>query len=356
MRDDLRENLKRLPKVELHRHLEGSVRPETFHELMKGQSDAPTGLDDARRRIVVSTANASAPGYQEKLRCLTACFRSREIIERVTAEAIRDAAADGVRYLELRVEPHELAHHSGQSLDQVFDALLWGRDKATTDGDSDTAIGVGFIVKIGRFQETADHQAVAEACIEAGPDVFCGIAIDGDVLNFPIGEYASIMNAARQAEMGVTIRAGRSRGASNIVEAMSFFSADRIGHGLRVLQNDEAAETARAMEMTFEVCLTANVLTRDVDQYEKHPFLDIREAGIPAVLCTNDPTACGTTLTDEYVHAVEKLGLSLPGLQQSILDAAAGAFIPEDEAFLLQQLLLAGFAEILPPDELLEID
>jgi adenosine deaminase len=347
----LQENIALLPKVELRRHLTGSIRVETAHELLRAQdlADAPATVEATRQRVqFIGRTRGDAP-YAEKVEWLQRCFVSTEAIERVAYEAIRDAADDRVVYMELRVAPHLIARRAGCTIDDVLQALVAARNKAMEPGD----IRCSYILNLGRQQDARASFPVALACFEVGQPVFCGVAIHGDNLNFPVGDYAAIINGARRAGLGVTIRAGQQRGPGQVIEAITFMGADRIGHGMDVLDNEEAAETARLSGTVFEICMSANVYSGRVRRHRKHPYLKMREEDIPAVLCTNDPTICNTTLTQEFCHALRYLALSMPGVQQTILDSAEGAFLPDHERERLLDRLIEGFAAILPSDELL---
>jgi adenosine deaminase len=339
-----------LPKVDLRRHLTGSIRPATAHELLR-QVDAAAADDLAATEAQIQFQGWSSGEslYRDKTARLQQCYVSLEAVERIAYEAIRDAAEDRVIYVEIHVAPHKIAERIGASIEQVFEALARGRDRAMSEG----GIRASYVLNLGREPDAKAHYPVSRAAFDAGRQLFCAISIHGDNLNFPVGDYAKIINGARRAGLNLTIRAGRTRGASQVVEAITFLGADRVAHGLRVLENEEAAETARMAGIVFEVALTANVLTREVRRYRKHPFLTMRDHDIPAVLCTNDPTVCYTTMSSEYIHAVRSLSLSLPGVQQSILDAADGAFLPPMERETLLDELIEGFAQILPNDQLL---
>jgi adenosine deaminase len=325
------------------------VRPETFFEITKGTDLPAADLEGVRHALVYGDAAPSPATYREKLKLMGEAFVSAEAIERITCEAIRDAADDNVRYLELRCAPHILALRSGLTLPQVIDAIVAGRRHATEGGD----ISVGCILSLGRFRRVKDHFPVVKVCMEAGGEVFCGIDIFGDLLNFPVGSYAGIINDARALGMGVTIHAGDVRGASNIIEAIGFLGADRIGHGVRVLEDDEARETARMAEVPFEVCLTANVQTATVPGYESHPFLTMRCEGILAVLCTNDPALSGIALSDEFAAAMEHNEMNFREVQQTILDSIHSAFLPQNERLKLAKEFRKQFADVLPQGQAL---
>ncbi|MCP4421841.1 MAG: adenosine deaminase, partial [Chloroflexi bacterium] len=147
-----------------------------------------------------------------------------------------------------------------------------------------------------------------------------------------------------QVGLGITVHAGEWASAFGVREAILELFADRIGHGVRVLENSEILQLVRERKIAFEVCLTSNLQTGVVHQINHHPLVDMLDLGLLATVNTDDPSISNCTLTDEYEIALNKLKLGYPALRQMILTAAGSTFLPLEE----RHALVAKFDSLLP--------
>ncbi len=336
VREAGRQALAGLPKVELHRHLEGCVRFETLLEVARTYDlDLPRQADELRAWVeVLPGQQATHVNFLEKFEHLRQVYRSGEIIRRVAAEAVADAAADGVRYLEMHFTPIALASVGGFPLGEVFDWVI----AAVAEAASGAGIRVGLIASVNRQEPVEEADQVARLAVDHhGPVVGLGLA--GNEADFPAEPFAGVLAGARRAGLGVTIHAGEWRGPESVVEAVERLQAARVSHGVRVMEDAGAVALCRERRVVFETCLTSNVRSGVIASIRHHALTRMIEAGLQVTVNTDDPRVCGVTLTDEYALAVQALGLSLESLRGLVLAAAQAAFLPARERAGLEREL-----------------
>ncbi len=300
-----------LPKIDLHRHLEGSIRFATLVELAR---ETGMGLPAAeiRRR---TTMRGQRPGFRaflSKFDLYRGLYPSREWIERVAFEAAEDAAKDGVIHLELRFSP---AHFARRMKARGEDVAAWVARAARRAG-----IGVRFIAGFARhfsLKENAPNVRAVE-----GTSLFSGLDICGDEAKSAL----PFLRWFRRSGLPVTIHAGEAGGAANVREAIEVFGALRIGHGVRVLEDPRVVRLARERGTVFEVCLTSEIQTGAAASWGSHPVRRMIDAGLRVTLNTDDPSVCGIRLSDEYRRA-RRAGLSAEDLRAAVLQAAGAAFL-----------------------------
>ena len=338
-------SLKELPKIDLHRHLEGSLRLESLLEIAR-EHDVPVPVDslEALRPLVQVTDDpADHEVFLSKFEVLRHFYRTPETIQRLVYEAVADAANDNVKYLELRFSPQALSRVRRFSLSDVTDWVIEAVEHAQKDFD----IQVGLIMTLVRHDpfEQAEHVAkVAFARHEKG---IVGFDLAGNEVKFPSAPFAPLFKQAKERGMGVTIHAGEWASAIGVRDAIRDLCANRIGHGVRVLENSEILQMAREHDVAFEVCLTSNVQTGVVHTIQQHPLVDMLDLGLMATLNTDDPTISNISLTDEYQIAESDLGVPYRELRKMIINAASAAFLPEDE----RRQLVQKFEDYLPATE-----
>jgi adenosine deaminase len=327
-----------LPKIELHRHLEGSIRLQTLCELGREFGIELPGYDPEILHPYVQVTAQDEPNlivFLEKFGILRRFFIDPLIIRRVVREAIEDAAADNIRYMELRFTPRALAKAQGYSLDEV---VGWVCDE-TLQASRDNHIKVNLIVSMNRHEGMDIARETTEAALNYHHQNVVGLDLAGKEPGFPARPFSQLFREARRAGLGITIHAGEWVGPEHIQEAIEAIQADRIGHGVRIVEDSTTAKLARMRGIVFEVCPTSNVQTGVVGLLQHHPLIDMRYLDLPITINTDDPAICQTTLTDEYALAVEVLGMSIDDIRGMVISAARAAFLPEDERHDLIQSL-----------------
>ncbi len=325
-----------LPKVELHRHLEGSVRVETLAEI--GQSFGFPHKDTGTLRPLVQIGDNEPYTFENflsKFAILRLFYRSPDVIGRITREAIADAAADNIRYLELRFTPVALSKAEGFPLGHVMDWVIEG----ARAGQEEYGVITRLIASVNRHESPDLAEQVAWLSMERKNGGIIGLDLAGNEAEFSAQPFQGIFQEAQQEGLGITIHSGEWGGAENVVEAITDFGCSRIGHGVRVMEDDTAVALAKERQTVFEVCITSNHQSGVVNHLLQHPFHQMLEAGLNATLNTDDPSISKITLGQEYFVACEKLGISLPALRAQIIAAAQASFLaPKEKAALVERL------------------
>jgi adenosine deaminase len=317
-----------LPKVELHRHLEGSMRIRTMIEISRAYN---LGLMDTDYLRTLVQVNADDPftsqNFLSKFQILRKFYRSPEIIQRVTWEAIADAAADNVIYMELRFTPVALSRVEGFPLGDVIDWVIEATQKANQKFDCNTHL----IVSVNRHESVELAAKVIALATDRKDNGIVGVDIAGDEAQFSALPFQSLFAEAQQAGLHITVHAGEWGEARNVATAITALGAERIGHGVRILEDPTVVALARERGTTFEVCVTSNIQSGVVASLDEYPLLGMLEEGLNVTVNTDDPSISQITLSDEYRLVREKLGLPQDQLQQRVIAAAQAAFLPQEE-------------------------
>ena len=171
-----------------------------------------------------------------------------------------------------------------------------------------------------------------------------GLDLAGDEAEFSAEPFLGIFKEAQQSGLKLTIHAGEWAGAANVREAMEKFNAERIGHGVRVMEDADTVAMARERGTPFEVCVTSNVQTGVFRSLKEHPIMNMLKAGLNVTLGSDDPSISQITLGDEYQHACKDLGMEQKTLKHCILAAARASFLPKAECDILVEQLTSGLS------------
>jgi adenosine deaminase len=337
------ENLKdfyfTLPKVDLHRHLEGSLRLRTMLEIAREQGiTVPTSTGPLSNLVQMQQSEPfTYQNFLAKFSTLRLFYRSPEVIFRVSREAVEDAAKDNVRYLELRFTPVALSQAERFQLADVMDWVCESARKAA----SEFGLRVGLIVSVNRHESLDLAEQVARLALERKDRGVVGLDLAGNEAEFPSRPFAGLFREAQHSGLKLTIHAGEWSGAANVRQALEEFNADRIGHGVRVMEDAAVVALARERRTPFEVCVTSNFHSGVVPPSKKHPLMKMLKEGINVTLGTDDPSISQITLTDEYHRVCEDMDMSQARLKECILAAAQAAFMSgQDQRNLVDELKL----------------
>lgn len=320
------ERLLALPKAELHVHLDGSLRPGTLAELARERrADLPTYDAEALATHMLVTDAHSLEEYLARFVLTLAVMQDAEALERIAWELVEDHARENVRYLEIRFCP-ALCTRDGMTPQQVLEAVLRGVER----GERDFAVRTRVIVCALRTLEptiSVEMAALALAYRNRGVVAF---DLAGAEAGNPVLEHLEAFRLVREAGLPCTVHAGEGFGAPSIRQAVSLAGAARIGHGTRLMEDPELEGQVAARRIPLEVCLTSNVQTGVAPRYAEHPMRRYLEMGIPVTLCTDNRLMSGVTLTREYTHARDHLGLgwdalvrvAQAGFEHAFVDAA----------------------------------
>ena len=318
-----------LPKVELHRHLEGSLRLDTMVDIAR-QHGITIPADVLRLSTLVQVQEEDKFTFQNflsKFNTLRMFYRSPDAIHRITHEAIEDAAKDNVKYMELRFTPVALSRAERFPLHDVMDWVI----TSTKDAAKKHGMIVRLIVSVNRHESTDLAEQVAWLAAEHIKDGMIALDLAGNEADFPSQPFYGIFKEAKQAGLHVTIHAGEWGPATNVKEAIEQLGTDRIGHGVRVLEDQNIMALAKERGTAFEVCVTSNYQSGVTASLDTHPLMSMLDSGLNVTINTDDPSISRITLSHEYYTACEDLQMPQSTLRQRIVAAAQAGFLAEDE-------------------------
>lgn len=326
---DIHRVLRELPKIDLHRHMEGSLRLETLAEIAREHGvDLPSyDIEELRPYVQFTDDVPDFYNFLGKMELLRRFYSAAEAVERIAYEAVADAAHDRIEYLELRVSP------AGKHIspEEVMLSAVAAVERAVRD----YPIQVRLLVTIVREFGVAVAAEVLELALAFKDQGVVGLDLAGHEETHPGAPFAEVFQRARQAGLNVTIHAGEVGGADNVREAVEMLGAQRIGHGVRAIEDHKVVQLLRERNVVLEVCPTSNIQTGVVRAFTQHPLRDLYHLAVPVTINTDDPSISDTTLTDEYMLAVETMTFSLDDIHQTVLNAARAAFLPPDEKLAL---------------------
>jgi adenosine deaminase len=332
-----RELLRRLPKAELHNHLDGSLRPGTMLDLARrAKVSLPAqDADTLARHMLVDDAR-NLEDYIARFDITVALLQTPEAIERVAYEMCEDAARDNVRYLEIRYAP-TLSTRGGLTADEVLEAELRGLAR----GERDFGVVARVINCSLRHWDPAVSVEVARLSGRFRDRGVVAFDLAGPEAGHPPAAHREAFDEAGRCNLAITIHAGEAAGAESVSEAVHLCHADRIGHGTRLFEDPALEAWVRDRRVCVEANISSNLQTRVVARAEDHPARRYFDAGLAVTLSTDSWLMSGVRLSDEYWLAHTALGFTRDEIDQLILNGFAAAFLPWPE----RQALLARVRE-----------
>lgn len=338
-----------LPKVHLHDHLDGGLRPETIIELAPAAGvDLPSqDPEELRSWFHRGADRGSLPLYLEGFGVTCGVMQTEESLRRVAREKAQDLAADGIVYSEVRFAP--ILHvNNGLNLEQVMNAVLAG----LKEGCEGTGLDTRVIVCSLRNMDASLSLEAAELAVNYRDRGVVGFDLAGDESGHPPKAHLEAFQYLLRQNFNITIHAGEAFGLSSIWQAIQYCGAHRIGHATRLdedIKDREGSECNGTLaqyildrRIPLEMCLSSNVHTGAIDKVENHPFPRYFREGFRVTLNVDNYLMSATTLTDELVLAQELFGLTLNDMERLAIDGAKGSFLHFHER---QQLI---HSKILP--------
>jgi adenosine deaminase len=327
--DALHERLKAWPKIELHRHLEGSLRLETLAEIASDHNlDLPHDVEGLRPLVqVVESDPPDLRPFLDKFGVLRRFYRSPDIIARLTREAIADCAADNIKYLELRFTPRALSATRDYPLEDVTDWVI----AAAREAAEEFGVKVRLIVSMNRHESVKLGEQVAQIAVDRMRQGVAGLDLAGNEASFPATPFKSVFREAKEAGLKITVHAGEWAGPESVREAIEVLGAERLGHGVKAVQDADVVEMVRERRIAFEICVTSNVQTGSVKTLDGHPLRKLYDQSLLTTINTDDPAVSDITLSGEMAVAMHHLGFTFYDLKTHTRNAARVAFLPDGE-------------------------
>jgi adenosine deaminase len=322
------------PLIDLHRHLDGSIRIETILELGRQHNlDLPAwDIEGLRPYVQVVVPQPGVMAFIAKFEWMVGVLAVYEDCRRVAYENVEDCQVEGLDYVELRFSPWFMSEPHGLEPEGVVEAIVEGVNQARQE----IGMRVNLIGIISRTYGPETAKEELNALLEYR-DHFVGIDLAGDEANFPGELFVDHLNKARDAGLHVTVHAGESSGAESIWQAIQGLGAERIGHAVRAIDDYELMQFMEEKGIGVEANLTSNVQTSTVTDYASHPLRQFLDSGILATINTDDPGISGIDITYEYEFAAPAAGLTREQIRRAQQNALEIAFLsPEDKKELME--------------------
>jgi adenosine deaminase len=330
-----------LPKVLLHDHLDGGLRPATIVELAAqvGHELPTTDPDELGRWFVEAASSGTLERYLETFDHTVAVMQTEEGLRRVARESAIDLAADGVVYAEQRYAPEQHLR-DGLTLQQVVDAVQAGFAEGIAEAAAaGRSIRIGTLITAMRHADRGDE--IAALALANRDNGVVGFDIAGAEAGFPPSRQASAFSTLENANFPSTVHAGEAAGLESIAEAVHVAHACRIGHGVRLIDDvgtDELgdklgllAHWVRDRRIPLELCPSSNVQTGAAESVATHPVSRLRDLGFAVTVNTDNRLQSGTSMSRELTLLVEEAGWTLVDLRDVAVTAAAHSFLHHDE-------------------------
>lgn len=337
-----------LPKIDLHRHLEGSLRLSTLAEIATEHGiDLPSyDIEKLRPYVQFTDEQPDFHRFLEKFKLLRRFYTSKEAVQRITREAVLDAAHDNIRYLELRFNPTALARVQNFPLADVVEWEI----EAIEQVQAETGTRTCLILQIGRDGSIELAEEIVDLAIAYHGPLVRGIDLAGYEVAYPAARFKQPFARAQAAGLHITVHAGEADGPESVRAAVEILGAQRIGHGIHAIENSDVIKLLYKREITLEVCPTSNFQTGAVSRLTLHPILDLFRLRLRVTINTDDPSVSDTTLSDEYAVSISAIGLQKRDIYHNLRNAVEAAFIPEEERPQLRERFrqeLAAFPQAL---------
>jgi len=348
------EVLQGLPKVLLHEHLDGVLRPQTVIELARdvGYTELPTGNSQALAQWFHQGANqGSLAKYLEGFKHTIAVMQTEEALERVAYEQAEDLSKDGVVYFETRFAP--VFHtHNGLTHQQVVSAVLKGLER----GRKDFGIVSGLIICAMRNMDVSLE--MAELAVDFRARGVVGFDLAGEEGGYPPKKHVAAFHYIQRENFNITVHAGEGYGKESIWQAIQYCGAHRIGHGTRLI-DDIAVVDGKAVSLgdlaqyvldkriPLEICLLSNVHTGATPSLAEHPFKILYREKFRVTLNTDNRLMSNTSMTQEFEAAAATFGLSLDDFEKITINAMKSAFLPYDQRCdFIYSIIKPGYAKV----------
>lgn len=345
---------KAIPKIALHDHLDGGLRPSTIvEEATKIGHQLPAGDADSLGEWFFQAADSgSLVRYLETFVHTVAVMQTADALRRVAREFVEDQAADGVIHAEARWAPEQ--HLAGglsltQAIEAVRDGLAEGVEEAAAAGRE---ISAGQILTAMRHVPEPTTQ-IAELAVAYRNDSVCGFDIAGAEDGFPPSRFADSFDYLRRNNFEFTIHAGEAHGPASIWEALQLCGASRLGHGVRLVENfaadgslGELAQYVLNRRIPLEICPSSNLQTGICERIEDHPFGLLAARGFRVTISCDNRLMSATTLSREYHLLSEAFDYDLNDLGKFAINSAKSAFVPFDQRLALIERVEAGLASL----------
>jgi adenosine deaminase len=315
----------KLPKTDLHCHLDGSLRIETLIDLAKKHKvELPTyNVNEIKEALHLGKIHENLVNYLKVFDLTCAVMKNIEDIKRVTYELVEDCAKENVWHLEIRFCPTLLINNN-LSINEITNAALIAMNQASEE----FSISAKMIICGLKHYSLEQNLELAQLALDFSTQGVVAYDLAGPEDGFENKNYQQICLKALRGLINVTIHAGEAFGPASISQALFYCGANRIGHGVRLIENEKLTNYVLDRRIPLELCPTSNLQTGVVDDLKNHPFKKLFDLGIKTTLNTDNRLVSDTTITKEYQVLYKHLGFSQSELIKVALNGFESAFLP----------------------------
>ena len=320
-----KEFIEKLPKTDLHVHLDGSLRVATIFDLAKIQGvKLPADNEEELKKIVCCGETCeSLEEYLEAFGVTLSVMQTAESLERTAYELAEDAAKENIRYIEVRYSPI-LHMEKGLRLSEISDSVIRGLVRAERDFNIIAKVIICGI----RNMDPSTSVRLANLAVAYKNKGVIGFDLAGAEYNNPAKLHKEAFYLALNNNLNITVHAGEAYGPKSIHEALHYCSTHRIGHGTRLIEDGDLLNYVNDHRIPMEICLKSNLHTKSVQKISEHPLSFYLDYGLRVTLNTDNRLVSNTTLTDEYMLAIDELGLNYVDIKNIIINGFKSAFLP----------------------------
>ncbi|NVK26288.1 MAG: adenosine deaminase [Gammaproteobacteria bacterium] len=317
-----------LPLVDLHRHLDGNIAPETIWQLAQQHGIKLPGntLEEFTPHAQIQDQTSDLLAFLQKLDYGVSVLADYDAVYRVAYENVKDAKAQGIDYAELRFSPHYMAMNFNLNMSEVVNVVA----DAVNAGSKDFGVKTNLIGILSRTFGVETCAKELNAILDHKEKI-CALDLAGDELNFPADWFVDHFKQARDAGLQVSVHAGEADGPESVWKAIELLGATRIGHGVNAISDAKLMDYLANNKIAIESCPTSNYQTATIKKLTEHPLPIFLQHGILACLNTDDPAVSNITLVHEYQVAKETLGLTEQQLSQIQKNGVKAAFLSDSE-------------------------
>lgn len=319
--------IQKLPKTDLHCHLDGSMRPETILDIAR-EENLPLkdlSLSELKKKLVCGEKVTSLPVFLQAFDITCSVMQTKKAIQRITFELIEDAARENVRCLEIRHHPGFLTSKElslEEAVDAVYQGILQAKKKYNTHAHQ-------IICGIKTFTPENSIE-MAQVAVSMKSHGVVGFDMAGAERGFPSKNHAKACEVAKKGGLNITIHAGEDDEPVGIRDAIDYCHAQRIGHGRTLIDDEKLIQYVQDKKVFIEACPSSNVQINLTPNFSKHPTRKLLEKGVAMTLNTDNRLLTGINISDEYKRSHEFLGMTKEQLKQIALNGFAASFMPQE--------------------------
>ena len=317
--------INQMPKVELHVHLEGSVQPQILLELAKCHNIALPSADIAGLQEWYTFRDFNH--FIEIYMVISSCLRTAEDIELIAREFLAGQAAQNIRYSEVTFTPYNQYFNNGLGFHEQMDAI----NRAREWGERSLGVRMGIIMDIPRMISPGEGDRIAKWAIERYGDGLIALGLGGPEVGHPPQKFQSAFDRVRAEGIPCILHAGETDGAESIWNAIRVADSQRIGHGVRAVEDPELMDYLREKQIPLEVCPSSNICLKVFPSFEEHSLPQLLEHGLYITINSDDPPMFNTTLTYEYLIGQKNWGWDRARIEGLVYNAVNATLLPSDE-------------------------